>query len=482
MNKDVTIFAKTNFRNQEVEFGIKTDDRRRHMYIIGKTGMGKTIMLENMIIDDFKQGRGLALIDPHGDMSSRLLEFIPKERIKDVIYFDASDTDNPIAFNPLESISEKHHHLITIGIVEIFRKLWADIWNSRIEYIFNNCLFALLEYSNSTLLEVMRLLTDENFRKNVAIKLKDPIIRNFWTTEFEEYSKKYQTEVILPIQNKIGQFISNPIIRNIIGQKKSSFNLRELMDEGKILIVNISRGKIGESSSAILGSLLITKIQQTALSRADITEEERNDFFLYVDEFQTFATDSFETILSEARKYRLSLILSHQYISQLSQKIRNAIFGNVGTFVIFRVGAEDAEFLEKEFKPEFVASDIINLSKYNTYIKLMIDGRASKAFSASTLPPPQIPEDSDLGKMIIKNVREKYTKTREQIEEQIAGEWDKGADSLFDDRLKQYSKIISEKKREIEEEIPEEEEEKKEEEEKEIEEDEEDEGIIPFEF
>lgn len=424
MQKDVTIFAETNFRNQRVKFGIKTDDRRKHMYAIGKTGMGKTVMLENMAIDDIRAGRGFAFIDPHGESAQRLLSFVPKERLDDVIYFCPPDIKFPIAFNPLEAISEEHHHLVASSILEIFKKIWPDVWSARMEYILNNCLMALLEYPDSTLLDIMRLLTDNDFRKKIVGSLKDPVVKNFWVNEYARYNERFQTEAIAPIQNKVGQFLTNTLIRNIIGQKKSSFDVRKAMDEGKILIVNISKGLMGESNSALLGAMMVTKIEQAAISRADMPESERRDFCLYVDEFQTFATESFADILSEARKYHLSLIISHQYIAQLPEPVKFAIFGNVGTFVVFRVGAEDAEWLEKEFEPEFMANDLVNLAKYNIYLKLMIDGMTSKAFSASTLAPYPIPEEN-LASTIIDHNRTKYSVPRLQIETEITQEWSK---------------------------------------------------------
>lgn len=424
MQKDVTVFAETNFRNQRVKFGIKTDDRRKHMYAIGKTGMGKTVMLENMAIDDIRAGRGIAFIDPHGESARRLLSFVPKERLDDVIYFCPPDLNFPIAFNPLEAISEEHHHLVASSILEIFKKIWPDVWSARMEYILNNCLMALLEYPDSTLLDIMRLLTDNDFRRKIVDSLKDPVVKNFWVNEYARYNERFQTEAIAPIQNKVGQFLTNPLVRNIIGQKKSSFDLRKAMDEGKILIVNIAKGLMGESNSALLGAMMVTKIEQAAMSRADVPESERRDFFLYVDEFQAFATESFANILSEARKYHLSLIISHQYIAQLPEPVKFAIFGNVGTFVVFRVGAEDAEWLEKEFEPEFMANDLVNLAKYSVYLKLMIDGMTSKAFSANTLAPYPIPEE-DLALTIIDHTRTKYAVPRLQIETEITQEWSK---------------------------------------------------------
>jgi len=436
-DKDVTIFAETNFRNERVKFGIKIDDRRKHTYAIGKTGMGKTVMLENMAIDDIRNGRGLAFIDPHGESADRLLHFVPKERMNDVIYFRPFDAEFPIAFNPLESVSDEHHHLVASGILEIFKKIWPDVWSARMEYILNNCLMALLETPGSTLLEIMRLLTDKDFRDKIVNNLRDPVVKNFWTNEFARYHDKFQVEAIAPIQNKVGQFLTNPVIRNIIGQKKSSFDCREVMDQGKILIVNISKGLMGESNSALLGAMLVAKLKQAAMSRADMLAEDRRDFFLYVDEFQNFATESFADILSEARKYRLCLIISHQYIEQLPEQVKAAIFGNVGTFIVFRVGANDAEWLEKEFEPEFLANDLVNLGKYNIYLKLMIDGVASRAFSASTLPPYPIPE-GDMADEIVKIGREKHANPKAEVEKMIIAEWMENQDGEGSDEKKEF--------------------------------------------
>lgn len=420
--ENINIFAETNFRDQRKKFGIKLDDRRKHMYVIGKTGMGKTVMLENMAISDIESGFGLAFIDPHGESAERLLNFIPEKRLKDVIYFCPFDTEYPVAFNPLETVSEEHRHLMASGILEIFKKIWPDVWSARMEYILNNCLMALLEYPNSTLLDIMRLLTDKDYRNKIVSGLKDPVVKNFWVNEFSRYHEKFQVEAIAPIQNKVGQFLTNPLIRNIVGQPQSSFSIRQIMDEGKILIVNLSKGRIGEVNSALLGAMIVTKIQQAAMARADVSEEERRDFFLYVDEFQTFATEAFANILSEARKYHLCLIMAHQYISQVPEIVRAAIVGNIGTFVVFRVGADDAEWLEKEFAPEFIASDLVNLGKYNIYIKLMIDGVTSKAFSATTLPPRPIPEKI-FTDVIIEFTRLKYCRPRIEVEKMISQQW-----------------------------------------------------------
>jgi CxxC-x17-CxxC domain-containing protein len=418
-NQKITFFAKTNFRNHDRAFGIKEDDRRRHMYVIGKTGMGKSILLENLAIQDIQNGHGIAYIDPHGDTAEKLMQAIPPERMKDVVYFNPSDQNFPIAFNILEQVDPEYRTLVASGLISVFKKLWADSWGPRLEYILRNALLALLEYPGSTLLGVNRLLVDKDYRKTVLEKVNDPVVRSFWVDEFTKWNDRVLQEVISPIQNKVGQFLSNSMIRNIIGQPQSSFDIREIMDGRKILIMNLSKGRIGEDISGLLGALMITKIQLAAMSRVDTPEEERKDFFLYVDEFQNFATDSFANILSEARKYRLSLILANQYVAQLGEVVRDAIFGNAGTIISFRVGAVDAEFLEKEFEPIFMMNDIVNLPKWHIYLKLMIDGIAADAFSATTLPPIEISETKGHVEQVIQMSRERYAHGREEVEEKI---------------------------------------------------------------
>ena len=414
----ITVFAKTNFRNQERVFGIKADDRRRHMYVIGKTGMGKTNLLENLAIQDIQQGHGICFIDPHGDVALKLIKAIPPERINDVIYFDPADQAFPIAFNVLEQVGSEQRSLVASGLVGVFKKIWADSWGPRLEYILRNAILALLEYPGSSLLGVMRILVDKSYRERVIEKVTDPVVRQFWEVEFAGWNERVLQEVISPIQNKVGQFTSNSLIRNIIGQATSAFDVRQVMDEQKILIMNLAKGKIGEDSSALLGAMMITKVQLAAMGRVDTPEEERKDFYLYVDEFQNFATDSFANILSEARKYRLSLILANQYITQLEEKVRDAIFGNAGTLISFRVGAADAEFLEKEFEPVFMMNDIVNLPKYQIYLKLMIDGIAGDAFSATTLPPILI-ETPGIDEKVIAVTRERYATAQVEVEEKI---------------------------------------------------------------
>ncbi len=418
----ILILAETNFRNKKERFGIKVDDRRRHMYLVGSTGMGKSELMKNMAIQDMEEGRGLAFLDPHGDGAQALLDHVPAHRIKDVIYFDPSDLVHPLAFNVLEKVDYEYRHLIASGLLGVFKKIWGvEAWSGRMEYILNNTILALLEYPDSTLLGINRLMSSKEYRKKVVDNLKDPIVKAFWTEEFAKYADKFATEATAAIQNKVGQFASNNVIRNIVGQVESKIDIRKIMDEGKILIVNLSRGAIGEDASRLIGALLITKIQLAAMSRVNILEKDRLDFYLYVDEFQMFATESFANILSEARKYRLCLIVGHQYIKQLDEKVADAVFGNVGTIVAFRVGAEDAEFLEKWYAPEFIATDIVNLGKYNIYIKLMIDGITSKGFSAQTLPPFPAVEESHREEILAYS-RATYGTSRESVEKMIA-EW-----------------------------------------------------------
>lgn len=418
--KELVFLGETNFRGDRIRFGIKQDDRRRHMYVVGSTGMGKSEFLKSMAIQDIEAGHGVAFIDPHGDPSSELLDYIPEERVKDVIYLNPDDLEYPIAFNVMEGTGFDYRHLVASGLVGVFKKIWGEeVWSGRMEYIVNNTILALLEYPGSTLLGINRLMASKEYRKKVVANITDPIVKAFWTDEFAKYADKFATEATAAIQNKVGQFTSNSLIRNILGQPKSKIDIRKMMDEGKILIVNISRGKIGEDASRLLGAFLVTKIQLAAMSRVDIPETERRDFYLYVDEFQHFATESFANILSEARKFHLSLVMAHQYIKQMEEPVMDAVFGNVGTLVSFRVGAEDAEFLEKWFAPDFMMADIVNLGKRQMYLKLMIDGISSRGFSASTLERFPIP-DKSYRQEIIEHSRQTYATKRDVVEKEIA--------------------------------------------------------------
>ncbi len=426
---EVMLFAETNFRSSRRKFGIKTDDRRRHIYVIGKTGMGKTTLLETMVLHDVTAGHGLAYIDPHGDTARKILDFIPPNRINDVVYFNPADTDFPVGFNPLEtSGSAQEKNLVGQGLMGVFKKIWGpEVFSARMEYIMLNTVMALLDAPGSTLLGINRIYVDEDYRKRVVSLIQDPSVKAFWVKEFAGWEPKYRTEAVAAIQNKVGQFLSSAIIRNIVAQVKSTINLREIMDGRKILVCNLSKGMVGEEASRLLGAMLITRIQLAAMERVDIEKEsDRQDFYLYVDEFQNFATESFANILSEARKYRLNLIVAHQYIEQLDETVRAAVFGNVGTMVVFRVGAADATFMEQEFAPRFLPEDLVNLKKYDVYMKLMIDGATSQPFSASTLLPIEQRTDlagalyrTDSSGKVLKVSRERYASPREKIEEKV---------------------------------------------------------------
>ena len=402
----ITVFAVTNWRDKRVAFGIKKKDRAGHVYIIGKTGTGKSTLLKNMVVSDIKNNNGLAIIDPHGDLAEELLDFIPKERIDDVIYFNPADTEYPIAFNPLEKVAPDKRHLVVSGLISVFKKIWPEFWGPRLEHILRHSILTLLEYPNSSLLDLPRLLTDKDFRRIVLESVTHRQVRDFWFNEFEKYSAWLRSEAISPVLNKVGQFLTSEPLYNILGQRENTLDLRKVMDEGKILIVNLAKGKIGEDNSALLGAVLVTKIQLAALSRADMPELKRKPFYLYVDEFHNFITLSFPDILSEARKYGLNLTLAHQYIEQLDDKIRAGIFGNVGTIISFRVGAEDAKLLAREFYPVFEEADLINLPNYEICLKLMIDGVTSKPFSAETLGPQE--KEKSYRKEIVKISRRKY--------------------------------------------------------------------------
>ncbi len=416
---DLTLLGKTNFRGEEKDFGIKIGDRRRHMYIIGKTGMGKSTVLENMIYDDIQKGRGVAIVDPHGELADKVTAMIPPHRINDVVIFDPSDSDHPVSFNMLEVKTPEHRPLVASGLVGVFKKMYADSWGPRLEYILRNCILALTEYEGATLLGIPRMLVDPVYREKVVEKITDPVVRAFWVDEFANMSDKLRTEAISPIQNKVGQFLSSPIIRNILGQAKSSIDIRFAMDTKKIFIVNLSKGKIGEDNSSLLGSMLITKFQLDAMSRADIDADEREDFYLYVDEFQNFATDSFATILSEARKYKLNLVMANQYVQQMEEDVMYAVFGNVGTLISFQVGFDDAEYFSKQFAEVVMPPDIISMPKYTTYIRLLVDNMPTPVFSAMMSPPVDVDMNSDTRKKVLQASRERYGKQRLLVEDKI---------------------------------------------------------------
>ncbi|MDO8728912.1 MAG: type IV secretion system DNA-binding domain-containing protein [bacterium] len=418
----VTFFAETDARHERKPFGIKAEDRSKHVYVIGKTGMGKSTLLENMAIQDIQSGNGVAFLDPHGGTAEKLLEYVPEERIKDVLYFAPYDIDHPVSFNVMEDVGSEKRHLVVSGLMSAFEKLFGEeSFSDRMQYILQNTILALLEYPGATMLGINKMLADKEYRNKVIANITDPSVKAYWTKEYAGYTERFAAEAIPAIQNKIGQFTSNPLIRNIIGQPKSSFNLRQIMDEKKIMIVNLSKGRVGESNARLLGSMLITKIYLAAMSRADEKAHSLSKlppFYLFVDEFQSFADKSFADILSEARKYKLNLTMAHQYIEQMDEEVREAVFGNVGTMIVFRVGAYDADVLEKEFAPTFMVEDLVNLGLRQIYLKLMIDSVSSQPFSATTLPPIQQPRSSYV-KEIIDNSRKVFAKPRSEVEKHI---------------------------------------------------------------
>ncbi len=387
----ITPIGITDFRNTHIPFGIKAKDRLQHIYVIGKTGVGKSTLLQNMAIADIEQGNGITVIDPHGDLADSLLNHIPAPRIHDVIYFNATDTDYPIGFNPLYNVPDNKKHLIASILISTFKKIWSESWGPRLEYILRNCLLTLLESGKAvTLLDIQPLLVHKEFRQDILYSIHNKQLLSFWYDEFDKYPVPLRSEAIAPILNKIGVFASNSILRNIVGQKISTIDLKTIVLEKKILICNFSKGILGEDVSSLLGSILVSMIHFTALQRAELPIEERTPFYLYIDEMHSFISLSFADALSEARKYGLSLFLTHQYLEQISEELRVAIFGNIGTTISFRVGAEDAAYLSKEFYPTFSQTDFINLSRYAMYIKLMIDGVTSRPFSAALKQPQKL--------------------------------------------------------------------------------------------
>jgi hypothetical protein len=383
----VTIFAQTTYRNELKPFGIKRSDRRVHTYVLGKTGTGKSTLLESLMLDDVKKGFGFALLDPHGDLVKRVKARIPESRQGDLIDFDAADPRQPYGFNPLADVPFSKRPLACSGLLQVFKHLWKDSWGPRLEYILRNCISSLLDYPDASLSDILRLLNDREFRKRVLAHVTNKQAREFWVNEYDKYPERLRAEAISPIQNKVGAFLSHPLLSRILSNPEKPLNLRKIMDEGKILLVNLAKGGIGEDTSNLLGSLLISRFDLAALSRANIPETERRDYTIYLDEFHNFTTQSIMFMLSELRKYRLSLCLAHQYLGQVEPNIRDAVLGNAGTIVVFRIGANDAEFLAPEFAPEFKISDFTHLANFHICLKMMIDGQVSRPFSAVTIPP-----------------------------------------------------------------------------------------------
>lgn len=416
-DQGITILGETNYRNQRKRFGIKDHDRQRHVYVVGQTGMGKSTLLLNMLVQDIQRGKGIALIDPHGDLAEQLLNHIPQRRMTDVIYINPADTEYPVGINLLADDDITNRHLVASHLVDIFKKIWSDSWGPRLEYILRNTILALLECGGHTLLSIPRLLIDPEFRAVVLSRVQDPVVRTFWQVEYELYPKVFRTETISPIQNKVGQFLSVPVMRNILGQAQNKVDFRSVMDSGRILIVNLAKGRLGEDNTSLLGSLIVSKLLLTAMSRSDVPVTKRTPFTVYIDEFQSFAADSFAHTLSEMRKFGLHLVLGHQYLAQLPLQLRSSVFGNVGTVISFRIGAEDGEYLEREFHPTFRAGDLQSLSAYETYIRLSIDGKTYDAFSARTLPEPTITKSH--GEAIVQLSRIRYSSEKETVESHI---------------------------------------------------------------
>lgn len=414
---DISLLGVTNFRGTNTVFGLYRQDRGRHVYILGQTGTGKSGALELLTLSDIYYDQGFAVIDPHGDYAQHVLSFIPQRRLDDVVYFNPADTDFPIGFNPLEISDPSLKGHISSELVGVLKRLFAESWGPRLEYILRYSLLALLDYPNSTMLDITRLLTDKKFRAHVITYIDDPVVKNFWVTEFASWNDKFAAEAVAPVLNKVGAFTANPMIRNIIGQPKSTFNIRRIMDEGKILVVNLSRGLMGEDNAGILGAMMVTKIQLAAMGRADMPMDQRRPFYLYVDEFQNFATDSFATILSEARKYGLNLTIANQYISQMSEEVRSAVFGNVGTILCFRISPDDAPFLQKYFEPQFEAPDLIQQHSRFFVTTMMIGDEKAPAFSAKTLNLPSAPDD--LTSRIVTLSRDRYARERADVEKLV---------------------------------------------------------------
>ncbi len=416
---EITLLGYTDYKNEHIKFGIKEEDKLRHIYIIGKTWMWKSTLISNMVRSDMISNKWVWVIDPHGDLIDTILQYIPSRRINDVILFDVSDFQRPIWFNILEYSSEEEKNIIVSWIVSTFKKLYGNSWGPRLEYILRNTLLSIIEYPNATLMHLTRMLTDKNFKEEVLEYVKDPIVLKFWRNEFDKWNEHFRQEAISPIVNKVGQFLSSPIVRNIFWQPKSKLNIRKIMDEGKILLVNLSKWKIWEDNAAMIWSFLVTKFQIDAMWRADIPFEQRKPFYLYIDEFQNFATESFESILSEARKYKLSLTIANQYISQIEENIRNAIFGNVGTIISFWLWYDDAEIMSKQFKELITPIDLLSLPKFKAYIKLMIDWVTSDPFSMQTFPLPTPPNWPDVKEKVKKQSRQRYAIKKEELEKLI---------------------------------------------------------------
>ncbi len=462
IDENISAFGMTNFRGINHQFGMLRSDRSRHVYIIGQTGAGKTGLLALMALSDIFHNQGYAIIDPHGDFAVDNMRFIPGSRLEDVVYFNPADTAFPLGFNPLEVTNPNQKTNISSEVIGVLKRMFGESWGPRLEYILRYTILALLDRPTTTMLDITRMLTDKKFREETLLYCQDAVVLNFWKVEFASWNDKFMAEAISPVLNKVGAFTANPIIRNIIGQPKSTFDIRKIMDEGKILIVNLSKGLIGEDNASILGAFMVTKIQLASMSRGDIERiEDRRPFYLYVDEFQNFATDSFATILSEARKYGLNLTVANQYISQMSETVRDAVFGNVGTMISFRVSADDAPILSKQFEPQFEPNDLLQMHNRNFVINMVIAGEKAPAFNATTLTLP-IPQIDNTGR-IIENTRRNYSRPRTEVEQEISStlrpvnnqikqpnplareiKWPVGIEPISDDNISQTNQTINE--------------------------------------
>jgi hypothetical protein len=416
-NEDIIIGERNELRRQ-VPFGLSAADRRQHLYVVGKSGTGKTTLLRNLILQDIAAGRGVGVLDPHGDLAEDLLAHLPSNRAEDTVYFNPADADYAVGFNPVANVPADKRHLVASGIVSAFRDIFSDSWGPRMEYIFYAAVSAVLECQNVSLLSVQRMLSDKKYRAWIVKQVKDPMVRWFWENEFEAYDKKFQSEAVAPIQNKLGQVLMSPHLRNILGQTKSRIDARFMMDRGRVFIANLSKGKLGEDKSNLIGALLVSQFQVAAMSRADLPEAERRDFYLYIDEFQSFGSNSFASILSEARKYRLSLTLAHQYLSQLKAVVLDAIIGNIGSIVAFRVGHPDAESLERAIGGGFRAEDFTSLNNREVYAKLLAHGKDTLPFRARTHPP--IGKRVDRADIIVRRSRSRYSIARDVVERRIS--------------------------------------------------------------
>lgn len=387
-----TYFGRTNHRNSGVLFGIRYADRRSHFYIIGKTGVGKSHLLATMCVQDIVAHQGLALFDPHGDLVKVVHSRASIVRADELIYLDVPDPSLRFSFNPFAGIPEDKHALAAAGLVEVFKKIWPNDWGPRLEHLLRNVVFALLDTPGATLADIPSLLTDRDYRRALISPLKNEVVRDFWEQEYERYSPAFRAVIVAPLQNKIGALLTDPTLLRIFTGTENPLDLRRIMDEGKILLVNLDKGRIGEGPAMILGAFLISHIALAGISRSDQPEEKRRDFFVYLDEFQIFTTHSVVNMLSELRKYRVGMVLAHQHLSQLDPEVRDAVFGNAGTIISFRLGAADASFVAREFAPVFNAEDLIALPRFHIYLRLMIDGETSRPFSAKTLSPEDLGE------------------------------------------------------------------------------------------